>query len=77
MLAAQATATKYMGLLESPSPRKMELMMLYAVIKGMPIKQMVRYWTVPLHRLGGGGHDRRDGPHQRQQRRRQHQGTPP
>ena len=47
MLAAQATATKYMGLLESPSPRKMELMMLYAVIKGMPIKQMVRYWTVP------------------------------
>ena len=42
MLATQATAMKYMGLLESPSPRKMELMMLYAVMHGIPRKQMVR-----------------------------------
>ena len=38
---------KYIGLLLSPMPRKMELMMLYAVIKGIPRKQMVRYATVP------------------------------
>ena len=38
---------KYMGLLLSPIPRNMELIMLYAVIKGMPIKQTVRYATVP------------------------------
>ena len=42
MFATQATAMKYIGLLESPIPRKMELIMLYAVIKGMPIKQIVR-----------------------------------
>ena len=42
MLAAQAAAMKYMGLLLSPSPRKMEEMMLYAVMKGMPKKHMVR-----------------------------------
>ena len=46
-MAAQATAIKYMGLLLSPMPRKIELIMLYAVIKGMPIKQMVRYAAVP------------------------------
>ena len=43
----QEIAIKYIGLLESPSPRKMELMILYAVIKGMPIKQIIRYVTVP------------------------------
>ena len=36
-----------MGLLLSPSPRKIELMMLYAVMNGMPRKQMVRYAAVP------------------------------
>ena len=46
-MAAQATAIKYMGLLLSPIPRKIELIMLYAVIKGMPIKQMVRHAAVP------------------------------
>ena len=43
----QATIIKYMGLLESPNPLKMLLMILYAVIKGIPIKQMVRYAVVP------------------------------
>ena len=38
---------KYIGLLESPSPRKMELITLYAVINGIPIKQIVRYVIVP------------------------------
>ena len=38
---------KYMGLLLSPMPRKMLLMMLYAVINGMPIKHTVRYRAVP------------------------------
>ena len=33
--------------LESPKPRKTELMMLYAEMNGMPMKQMVRYCTVP------------------------------
>ena len=42
MFAAQAMAMKYMGLLLSPMPRKMELRMLYAVMNGMPMKQMVR-----------------------------------
>ena len=42
MLAAHATAMKYIGLLESPSPRKMAAMTLYAVMQGMPMKQMVR-----------------------------------
>lgn len=37
-----AIAIKYMGLLESPSPRKMELIILYAVINGIPIKHIVR-----------------------------------
>ena len=38
----QATAIKYIGVLESPIPRKIELMMLYAVMKGIPIKQIVK-----------------------------------
>ena len=42
MLAAQATAMKYIGLFESPSPRKIDAMMLYAVMQGMPMKQIVR-----------------------------------
>ena len=33
---------KNIGLLLSPRPRKMELMILYAVINGIPIKQMMR-----------------------------------
>ena len=47
MLAAHATAMKYIGLLESPMPRKIALMTLYAEMNGMPIKQTVRYATVP------------------------------
>ena len=47
MLVTHAAAMKYIGLLLSPRPRKMELVMLYAVINGMPIKQTVRYRTVP------------------------------
>lgn len=39
---AQATAIKYIGLLESPSPRKIDAMILYAVMHGTPIKQMIR-----------------------------------
>ena len=42
MFAAQATAMNIIGLFESPRPRKMALMMLYAVINGMPMKQIVR-----------------------------------
>ena len=42
IFTTQATAIKYIGLLESPSPRKIELITLYAVIKGIPIKQIVR-----------------------------------
>lgn len=42
MLAAQATAMNASGLRESPSPRKMALKILYAVMQGMPKKQMVR-----------------------------------
>ena len=42
-----ATAMKYIGRRESPIPRKMELMMLYAVINGIPRKQTRRYDTVP------------------------------
>ena len=38
----QAQAMKYMGLLLSPRPRKIEAMMLYAVMNGIPIKQTVR-----------------------------------
>ena len=38
---------KYIGLFESPMPRKTELMILYAVMSGMPMKQIVRYATVP------------------------------
>lgn len=34
--------TKSNGLLESPSPRKIELITLYAVIKGIPRKQIFR-----------------------------------
>ena len=36
-------AIKYIGLRESPSPRNTELITLYAVIKGIPAKQIVRY----------------------------------
>ena len=53
MLAAQATATKYMGLLESPSPRNMALMILYAVTNGMPRKQIVKYCFVPATAADG------------------------
>ena len=42
MLTTQATAMKYMGFLLSPRPRKIEAMMLYAVMNGIPIKQTVR-----------------------------------
>lgn len=35
-------AIKYIGLLESPSPRKIDAMILYAVMHGTPIKQMIR-----------------------------------
>ena len=44
---------KYIGLLLSPRPRNTELRMLYAVINGMPIKQMVRYAAVPLTASSG------------------------
>ena len=47
MFAAQATAMNIIGLFESPRPRKMELMMLYAVMNGIPMKQIVRYACVP------------------------------
>ena len=47
MFAPQAIAIKYIGLFESPMPRKTELMTLYAVIHGIPTKQIVRYATVP------------------------------
>ena len=47
MFAAQATAMNIIGLFESPRPRKMELMMLYAVMNGIPMKQIVRYARVP------------------------------
>ena len=47
MFAAQATAMKYIGLFESPSPRKIEAMILYAVMNGIPMKQTVRYPTAP------------------------------
>ena len=42
MLMMHATPITYMGERESPSPRKMAERMLYAAIKGMPIKQMRR-----------------------------------
>ena len=42
MFAAHAMAMKYIGRLESPRPRKMDAMMLYAVISGTPRKQMRR-----------------------------------
>lgn len=37
-----------MGPLESPIPLKIELKILYAVIKGIPQKQMVKYIFVPI-----------------------------
>ena len=40
-------AIKYIGLLESPIPLKIELIMLYAVIKGIPRKQILKYIAVP------------------------------
>ena len=46
-------AIKYMGVLLSPMPRNTELMMLYAVINGMPIKQTVRYAAVPSTACAG------------------------
>lgn len=42
MFAAHAMAMKYIGRFESPRPRKMDAMMLYAVISGTPRKQMRR-----------------------------------
>ena len=39
--------SKIIGLFESPNPLKMELMILYAVIKGIPAKHMVKYAVVP------------------------------
>ena len=42
ILKKHATAIKYIGLLESPRPLKIELMILYAVIKGIPAKQIIR-----------------------------------
>ena len=42
MLMIQAAITKYIGLFESPSPRKIEAITLYAVIAGMPAKQIKR-----------------------------------
>ena len=47
IFAAHATAIKYIGLLLSPIPRKIELIILYAVINGIPTKHMVRYAAVP------------------------------
>lgn len=41
------------GLLLSPIPRKMELMILYAVINGIPMKHIVRYATVPFTASSG------------------------
>ena len=38
---------KYIGLLLSPKPLKIELIILYAVINGIPRKQIVRYLTAP------------------------------
>jgi hypothetical protein len=46
-------AIKYIGLLESPIPRKIELIMLYPVINGIPIMQIVRYVTVSENASGG------------------------
>ena len=42
MFAAHAIAIKYIGLLLSPIPRKIELIILYAVINGIPTKHIVR-----------------------------------
>ena len=53
MLRAQATAMKSIGLRLSPMPRKIELRMLYATIKGMPAKQMRRYARAPGTASGG------------------------
>ena len=53
MLTTQATATKYIGRVESPNPRKIEAMILYAMMKGMPAKHTVRYWAVPSTASGG------------------------
>ena len=47
MFAAHATAMKYIGLRESPMPRNIELITLYAVMNGMPMKQTVRYARAP------------------------------
>ena len=44
---------KYIGLWESPSPRKIALITLYAVINGIPRKQTNRYCLVPATASAG------------------------
>ena len=39
--------------MESPIPRKIELIILYAVINGIPIKQIVRYRILPAIACSG------------------------
>ena len=40
-LTAQAIATKYIGVLESPKPRRIPAITLKAIIKGSPAEQIV------------------------------------
>ena len=44
---------KYIGLFESPIPRKIEAITLYAVMHGMPMKQIIRYIRVPAMASSG------------------------
>ena len=53
MLTIHATATKYIGLLESPAPLKILLITLYAIIKGNPIKHIYRYSLASVTASGG------------------------
>ena len=53
MLLTQAMAMKYIGLRESPRPRKMDARMLYAVMQGMPMKHKIRYALVPATASSG------------------------
>ena len=46
MFAIHATAIKYIGLLESPSPLNMAAITLYATIKGIPAKHTFKYALV-------------------------------
>ena len=46
-------AMKNIGVLLSPIPRKMDAMILYAVMNGIPIKHMVRYEAVPSMAFSG------------------------